>query len=156
MQISETSNTVLAELLQAHTGQELSITRQWRIATVLSGLFRERGITSLDELMPLLARPHDHKLVREVVEALLNNETYFFRDRAPFDLLAHQALPELSERRARTRRISIWSAGCSSGQETLSLAMLFAAHPERWAGWTIDIFGTDVSETAIETARKAC
>ena len=66
---------------------------------------------------------------QQVVEALLNNETYFFRDRAPFDLLAAHALPELAERRAKAKRLRIWSAGCSTGQEVYSLAMLFAERP---------------------------
>ena len=88
-----------------------------------------------------------------VVEALLNNETYFFRDRNPFDLLAAQVLPALAEKRAASRRISIWSAGCSTGQEAYSLAMLFAADPVRWSGWTIDILATDVSSSVIDRAR---
>jgi chemotaxis protein methyltransferase CheR len=88
-----------------------------------------------------------------VVEALLNNETYFFRDRAPFDLLQRHALPELAQRRANTKRIRIWSAGCSTGQEVYSLAMLFAEEPAKWAGWTLDILGTDVSTSCVERAR---
>ena len=92
-------------------------------------------------------------LSQQVVEALLNNETYFFRDRAPFDVLQRHALPELAERRAKAKRLRIWSAGCSTGQEAYSLAMLFAEEPEKWRGWTIDILGTDVSTGCIERAR---
>ena len=88
-----------------------------------------------------------------MVEALLNNETYFFRDRAPFDLLQRYALPELAKRRLKTKRLRIWSAGCSTGQEVYSLAMLFAEEPEKWFGWTIDILGTDVSTSCVERAR---
>ena len=89
-----------------------------------------------------------------VVEALLNNETYFFRDRAPFDVLQRHALPELAQRRAKSKRLRIWSAGCSTGQEAYSLAMLFAEEPEKWRGWTIDILGTDVSTGCIDRARN--
>jgi chemotaxis protein methyltransferase CheR len=85
--------------------------------------------------------------------ALLNNETYFFRDRSPFDLIARHALPALAERRKGQRRLRIWSAGCSTGQEVYSLAMLFAEAPQQWAGWTIDILGTDVSTACIDRAR---
>jgi chemotaxis protein methyltransferase CheR len=92
-------------------------------------------------------------LATQVVEALLNNETYFFRDRAPFDLLARHALPELAKRREKTKRIRIWSAGCSTGQEVYSLAMLFAEEPAAWHGWTVDILGSDVSSTCIDRAR---
>jgi chemotaxis protein methyltransferase CheR len=62
--------------------------------------------------------------------------------------------PELREKRAGTRRISIWCAGCSTGQEAQSIAMLFANEPERWRGWTIEILGTDISERAVAAARS--
>ena len=129
------------------------MSRRWRIETALSSLLRERGISTLDELITILVMGREPSLSQQVVEALLNNETYFFRDRAPFDLLARYALPELHARRAKNRRIRIWSAGCSTGQEVYSLSMLFADEPEKWAGWTVDILGTDVSNTCIDRAR---
>jgi chemotaxis protein methyltransferase CheR len=92
-------------------------------------------------------------LSQRVVEALLNNETYFFRDRNPFDQLAQTALPDLAGRRHDSKRLRIWSAGCSTGQEIYSLAMLFAGDPVRWHGWTIDLLGSDVSETVVDRAR---
>jgi chemotaxis protein methyltransferase CheR len=87
---------------------------------------------------------------------LLNNETYFYRDRAMFDLIGQRILPELAKRRAATRRLSIWSVGCSTGQELLSIAMMLAEQEPRWHGWTFDLLGTDVSESVIEMARKGC
>jgi chemotaxis protein methyltransferase CheR len=92
-------------------------------------------------------------LSNRVVEALLNNETYFFRDRTPFDTLSRNALPALAVKRASKKRLRIWSAGCSTGQEAYSLAMLFADEPDKWQGWTIDILGTDVSNCVIDRAR---
>ena len=154
MEVSDSSSRILAGLLEARTGQQLTMSRRWRIETALSSLLRERGISSLDELITILVMEKEPGLASRVVEALLNNETYFFRDRTPFDLLATQALPALAKRRASSRRIRIWSAGCSTGQEAYSLAMLFAEDPTRWAGWTIDILGTDVSQGAIERARS--
>jgi chemotaxis protein methyltransferase CheR len=120
----------------------------------LSALLRERRIASLDELITILVMGKEPSLSQQVVEALLNNETYFFRDRAPFDLLARHALPELAQKRHNTKRLKIWSAGCATGQETYSLAMLFAEDPEKWRGWTIDILGTDVSTSCIDRARR--
>jgi chemotaxis protein methyltransferase CheR len=102
----------------------------------------------------MLAESREAGLAQDVVEALLNNETYFFRDRLMFDILAREVLPDLAAKRASTRRLSIWSAGCSTGQEALSLAMLFADEPERWAGWKVDILGTDISGKAIAGARR--
>jgi chemotaxis protein methyltransferase CheR len=114
---------------------------------------RERGIATLDELITILVMGKEPNLSQMVVEALLNNETYFFRDRAPFDLLQRYALPELAQRRHKSKRLRIWSAGCSTGQEVYSLAMLFAEEPQKWLGWTIDILGTDVSTSCIDRAR---
>ncbi|HEY8434557.1 MAG TPA: protein-glutamate O-methyltransferase CheR [Sphingomicrobium sp.] len=129
------------------------MSRRWRIETALSSLLRERGIATLDELITILVMGKEPSLSQMVVEALLNNETYFFRDRAPFDVLQRFALPELAQRRAKSKRLRIWSAGCSTGQETYSLAMLFAEEPQKWHGWTIDILGTDVSMACIDRAR---
>jgi chemotaxis protein methyltransferase CheR len=153
VQISDSSIRILASLLEARTGQQLTMCRRWRVETALSSLLRERGIATLDELITILVMGREPNLSQQVVEALLNNETYFFRDRAPFDLLARHALPELAQRRRSSRRIRIWSAGCSTGQEVYSLAMLFAEEPERWLGWTIDILGTDVSNHCVDRAR---
>ena len=154
MQISDSSTRILAGLLEARTGQQLTMSRRWRIETALSSLLRERGIATLDELITILVMGREPNLSQQVVEALLNNETYFFRDRAPFDLLQRYALPELAKRRAKTRRIRIWSAGCSTGQEVYSLAMMFAENPQDWLGWTVDILGTDVSTACVDRARS--
>jgi chemotaxis protein methyltransferase CheR len=153
VQISDSSSRILAGLLEARTGQQLTMSRRWRIETAVSSLLRERGIATLDELITILVMGKEPNLSQQVVEALLNNETYFFRDRSPFDLLARHALPELAQRRAKSKRLRIWSAGCSTGQETYSLAMLFAEEPAKWAGWTIDILGTDVSTACVDRAR---
>jgi chemotaxis protein methyltransferase CheR len=154
MEISDSSSRILAGLLEARTGQQLTMNRRWRLETALSALMRERRIASIDELITILVMGKEPSLAGQVVEALLNNETYFVRDRSPFDLLARSALPALQQRRAATKRIKIWSAGCSTGQEVYSLAMMFAEEPQKWAGWTIDILGTDVSDSAVLRARS--
>lgn len=155
MEVSDATSRILADLLEARTGQQLAPSRRWRIGSALSGLYREEGLTGPDELIARLTRAHETSLARRVVEALLNNETYFFRDRAMFDQLSDQVLPDLARRRGSTRRLSIWSVGCSTGQEALSLAMLLLEDP-RWRNWTVEILGTDVSETVVETARTGC
>jgi chemotaxis protein methyltransferase CheR len=153
VQISDSSSRILAGLLEARTGQQLTMSRRWRIETALSALLRERGIGTLDELITILVMGKEPSLSQKVVEALLNNETYFFRDRAPFDVLQRHALVELAQRRAKSKRLRIWSAGCSTGQEVYSLSMLFAEEAEKWRGWTIDILGTDVSTGCVDRAR---
>jgi chemotaxis protein methyltransferase CheR len=158
MEVSEASHQIIADLLAARTGQHLSESRRWRVNSALGGIFRELGISNVDQLVCLLAAPPPsmagRDLAQDVVEALLNNETYFFRDKPTFDQLPAEILPELADRRRHSRRLSIWSAGCSTGQEVYSLAMMFADQPERWQGWSIDILGTDVSHRAVATARS--
>ncbi len=156
MEVNPKSSSILASLLEAKTGQELPPSRQWRIGTALSGVLREAGLASLDELIASLTVSHETALSRKVIEALLNNETYFFRDKTVFDQLSQRILPQLAERRRTSRTLSIWSAGCSTGQEALSLAIMLTEQESRWAGWTIDIVGTDVSRAVIEVARRGC
>ncbi len=158
MEASEASHQIIAELLAARTGQHLTESRRWRVNSALGGIFREHGISNVDQLVCLLAAPprgpESPDLAQEVVEALLNNETYFYRDKPTFDQLPTEILPELAKRRQGSKRLSIWSAGCSTGQEVYSLGMLFADQAEQWRGWTIDILGTDVSHRAINAARS--
>jgi chemotaxis protein methyltransferase CheR len=154
MSVSDASSRILAGLLEARTGQQLTMSRRWRIETALQPLMRERGIGSLDGLVAALVARSEESLADSVVEALLNNETFFFRDRQAFELLLGPALQRLATARRRERRLAIWCAGCSTGQEAYSIAMHFAEQKARWSGWTIDIVGTDVSRSAVEQAKS--
>lgn len=161
METSEASFQIIADLLLARTGQQLTQSRKWRLVSALSGIFREHDISNIDQLVCLLGTPSKGApdsadgLANDIVEALLNNETSFFRDKPTFDQIPEQILPELRNRRAHLRRLSIWCAGCSTGQEVHSLAMLFDEQRDLWAGWTIEILGTDISEKAVKIARNA-
>ncbi|ABC64341.1 CheR family methyltransferase [Erythrobacter litoralis] len=148
------SHQIIADLLRARTGQHLGPDRMWRISGALSGVFRRHAISNVDQLVCLLADSTSGDLADETVEALLNNETYFFRDRQSFDAVAEQALPRLRELRADEKRLRVWSAGCSSGQELYSIAMLLRSQGERWRGWSFDLLGTDVSQRIVSQARK--
>lgn len=154
MKVSDASSRILAALLESRTGQQLTTSRRWRLETALKPLMHARGLDSLDRLIIAIASGGDALLAEEVVEALLNNETFFYRDRSVFDVLLNGALPRLQRAREGTKKLSIWCAGCSSGQEVYSLAMSFAEARARWQGWQIDILGTDVSKSAIERARQ--
>ena len=145
---------IVAGLLESRTGQKLTADRAWRVGTALSGVMRKYELASLEALVERLGTPGYASLAQQVVEALLNNETYFFRDRAMFDQLPETILPELKARRAATRRLAIWSVGCSTGQEAYSLAMTFAAQQEMWRDWTIDILATDVAPSVVAAARE--
>ena len=145
---------IVAGLLETRTGQKLTADRAWRVGTALSGVMRRYELGSLEQLVERLGTPGYASLAQQVVEALLNNETYFFRDRTMFDQLPDKVLPQLRAQRAATRRLSIWSVGCSTGQEAYSLAMTIAEQGPLWRDWTIDILGTDVAPSVVNAARE--
>ncbi|HET8612434.1 MAG TPA: protein-glutamate O-methyltransferase CheR [Sphingomonas sp.] len=151
MEISDTAVRALAGLLEARTGQQLAVSRRWRLETALRPLMQVRGIEDVNALAARLGG--DRMLADAVVEALLNHETFFFRDCATFQTLDALGLERLRQARP-LRRLRIWSAGCSMGQEAYTIAMMIADRPERWGGWTVEILGTDVSAHAIERARS--
>ena len=125
----------------------------WRVETSLRPIVRELGLASLDALVERVVYGKDSKLATRVVEALLNNESSFFRDPAVFDLLNRDGLDRLRALRSDIGRLRIWSAGCSTGQEAYSLAMMIREDEERWRGWHIDIAATDISGATIAAAR---
>lgn len=144
----------LAELLRKHSGQQLMANRHWRVDMALKPILRSHSIPDLNMLGELLAGDSDADLARECVEAMINNETCFYRDQANFALLTGPVLDSLREKRGQTKRLRIWSAACSTGQEPYSLAMYFASNPEKWAGWNIHIHATDLSTSALTQARN--
>lgn len=147
--VSAAAARVLTALLEARTGQQLAQARSWRIDTALKPLMRERGIETLDALVGLLVKGRDAGIADAIVDALLNQETSFFREAAVFDLVVEAAAAvEAAGRRAR-----IWCAGCSTGQEPLSLAMLFAERAEDTGAPMPDIVATDISDAALMRAR---
>lgn len=95
--------------------------------------------------------PHLH---RAIAEAMTVNETSFFRDLKPFEMLRERILPRLIEQRREERRLRIWSAASSTGQEAYSLAMLIAEHFPALAGWDVKIIGTDISRYVIGYAQQ--
>lgn len=144
---------ILSGLLEARTGQVLSESRAWRMETVLKPVMRTHGIVDMDELAGRLLAHRDARLEDAVVNALLNNESSFFRDLQIFDMIDRHILPRIqAERKERTLRI--WSAGCSTGQEAYSIAIKLRNDMARWRGWNVEILATDISTAAIEQARS--
>lgn len=154
MEVSPRAAVAIARLFEQATGQTFSQDRFWRIGTTLTPFCRARGIESFDDLARILERSADRELSLDMIDTLLNNETSFFRDAGVFGVIDQQILPQIAERRQQERRIRIWSAACSTGQEAYSLAMIFAEQAERWAGWRIEITGSDISRSAVQQARN--
>jgi chemotaxis protein methyltransferase CheR len=143
----------LSSLLEKHTGQTLMANRHWRIDMALKPLMRQNSIPDLDTLLMLINGNADPGLTSACVEAMINNETCFFRDQANFALLTGPVLDSLRDHRKATKKLRIWSAACSTGQEPYSLAMAFSENAEKWRGWSIQIYATDVSASALGQAR---
>ncbi|WP_174280022.1 CheR family methyltransferase [Sphingomonas bacterium] len=138
------AHAVFATLLEARTGQSLGSNRAWRLETALRPLLRDCGLDTPDALALDLLDGRHPGLAERVVEALLNQETSFFRDPAVLTMAA-EAIGT-----ARTPRQRIWCAGCSTGQEPLSLAILFAERGRE----VPEIVATDWSEVAIARGRS--
>lgn len=152
MEMTPLAARSLAGLFEQMTGQQLASTRRWRIETVLQPVMRKHDISSLDMLAGLASQPGS-ALREDVVEALLNNETSFYRDLPVFKLIADEMLPAIVAARPQ-KKLRIWSAGCSTGQEAYSLAFIFSNQNGRWEDWQIEIVGTDISPLAIAQARN--
>lgn len=154
MELSPFAVRVFRELLETGTGQQLAENRLWRVETALKPLLQAKAIESTERLAMMVAGGRDPSLRTAVAEALLNHESFFFRDPPAFAQLTETIAGPLREARKAERRLRIWSAGCSTGQEVYSLAISFAEQPELWSGWAIEIIGTDVSKAAIGRARS--
>ncbi len=96
--------------------------------------------------MAILQKGQNLKLAKDVIEAMTINETFFFRDKAPFDQFRNVMLPKLMASRQNEKRIRIWSAAASTGQEAYSLAMIVGRVRRKMPGWKIEIIGTDLSD----------
>ena len=122
--------------------------KEYLVEARLTPLAAARGL-GLEEYVARLAFDAEER--RKVIDALTINETSWFRDHTPYQAFAEAMLPELLERRRLTRRLRIWSAACSSGQEAYSIAMLLDQHLP--AEWTYEIVATDVSTAMLERVR---
>jgi chemotaxis protein methyltransferase CheR len=112
------------------------------------------GASNLREFVHLLRTNRPIHLHRAVAEAMTVNETSFYRDVKTFDLLRTKILPELIERKRTERRLRIWSAASSTGQEAYSVGMLLLEHLPETAYWDIQILGTDISQRVVEYAQE--
>ena len=132
----------------------LDPSRDYLFETRLARLLRHQGMTQLEELVERLRECHNPELERAVAEAMTINETSFFRDLRPFELLRNELLPQIVKARQSTRTLRMWSAACSTGQETYSLAMLVRELNPALVGWNVQIEGTDLTCAMVERAKS--
>ena len=142
----------LRELVKTHSAIVIDAGKEYLAEARLAPLVSEQQCTSLQELLSRLRKQPFNGLHRKVLDAMTNNETWFFRDANPFHALTSLVIPELMKRRESERRIFIWSAACSSGQEPYSVAMTIREN-FTVPGWSFSILGTDFCTTVLERAR---
>ena len=143
----------LRKLLRRHSGLVLSADKQYLVESRLLPLARKVGVASLSELVVRLKGPAAEPLIADVVDAMTTNETFFFRDRIPFEHFRETMLPALMTARAQKRQLRIWCAACSTGQEPYSLAMCLKQMEQEIAGWRVEILASDLSNEVLEKAR---
>lgn len=143
----------LRAFLKTRSGLALSAEKRYLVESRLGPVCRRHNLATLHDLVTALKTSRDASMERAVIEAMTTNETFFFRDRIPFDLFRDVLLPEAMTRRAAQRRIRIWCAAASTGQEPYSLAMLIHDAAPRLAGWQVEIVATDLSTEVLEKAR---
>jgi len=156
MPISKSDFDYVSQLAYSQAALVIEPGKEYLVETRLGPLAEQAGFASLAEyIAQLRADSRINGVHHRAVEALTTNETFFFRDFHPFEALRRSILPEIIARRSTTRRLTIWSAACSSGQEPYTLAMLLREHfPELANGWQVSILATDLAPAVLAQARK--
>ena len=142
----------LRKLLKDHSGLDLSADKQYLIESRLLPLSRKAGLSGISELVQKM-KGGSTAIIAQVVEAMTTNETFFFRDKVPFDHFRDSIMPEILKARASRKSLRIWCAAGSTGQEPYSLAMCLKEMGAALAGWRVEILATDLSQEVIEKSK---
>lgn len=143
----------LAGMLKERSGLMLTPDKVYLLESRLTPLARKRGLDTLDALVQKLRARTDQTLVRDVTEAMTTNESFFFRDNTPFDLFKNHVMPAMEKARGTQKRLRIWCAAASTGQEPYSLAILLREQWHKYKDWRIEIVGTDICTQVLEKAK---
>ena len=155
MDITAEDIQVVSRLVDDLCGIVLDESKGYLIESRVSRVAEEAGCKTFSELYYKLRYAKDSALQNQIIDAITTNETLFFRDTSPFEAMRHKVLPELIDAKARTaypKRIRIWSAACSTGQEPYSVAMVLHELLGDVHAWDITITATDISDAAIAQA----
>ena len=144
----------LRKLLKERSGLTLSADKHYLVESRLLPVARKAGFAGLSELVQKLKGFTTEPLTTEVVEAMTTNETFFFRDKIPFEHFREFILPTLLDARGKHQRIRIWCAAASTGQEPYSLAMILKEMEHRLDGCRVEILATDISTEVLEKAKS--
>ena len=144
------------KFLHAQSGVLLEADKEYLVEARLTPVAHREGFASLADFIAQLRLQASKAFRMQVVEALVTNETQFFRDVHPFHALKTSILPELIEKRAAERRLNLWCAAASSGQEPYSVAMLLVEHFPALANWNVQLMASDISDALLERAQRGC
>jgi chemotaxis protein methyltransferase CheR len=145
---------LVRRILKEHSGLNLGADKQDMLEGKLRPLLREFSLPTLSHLVLAMMKPEAHHLRSRVAQAVTVQESYFFRDKVPFNYFVDVMLPKLMAKREKERRIRVWCAAAATGQEPYSLAMELAEADGKLLGWTVEIVATDFVEDALTKARK--
>lgn len=143
----------LRSYLKDRSGLALAPEKRYLVDSRLSPVCRTFGFKGVTEMVAKLRASRDLALEKAVVEAMTTNETFFFRDKTPFTLFSDVILPHMLSARAAKRKLRIWCAAASTGQEPYSLAMILDEARARLAGWQVEIIATDISTEVLDKAK---
>ncbi len=144
----------LRKCLKDRSGLVLSGDKQYLVESRLLPVARRAGLGGLGELVSMLKRGNADALMTTVVEAMMTNESLFFRDKTPFEHFRTAVMPALTAARRSSRTLRIWCAAASTGQEPYSLAMALKEMARDLSGWRIELLATDISNEVLEKARQ--
>lgn len=146
---------LLRDLLKQVSGLNLTDNKMYLVETRLQSVAKAYGVQSLDALVDLLKGPKSQRVRVDIAEAMATPETFFFRDKKPFDLLEKHIIPDVIAQKGNSKRLRIWSAACSSGQEPYSIAMIVdGLKSTLLSGWDVDIIATDFSQKILKRASE--
>jgi chemotaxis protein methyltransferase CheR len=155
MGCSDSDYAYLRELVLAQSANLIDPSRNALFDTRLTPIARLAGASNLGDFISILKAGRPAHLHRAVAEAMTVNETSFFRDMQTFEMLRGVILPSLMQEKRTERRLRIWSAASSTGQEAYSLAMLIVENFPELAQWDVKIVGTDISRQVVDYAQRA-
>ena len=157
VQVTREDIQFVAQLVDQLCGVMLDETKGYLVESRLGQLAREHGCASYRDLCLRARATNDRALQQKIIDAITTQETLFFRDSSPFDVLQNKILPELIDACAKNngpKRLRFWSAACSTGQEPYSLAMVLRETIPNVASWNLSILATDISDAAIAQASR--
>ncbi|MCB9982391.1 MAG: protein-glutamate O-methyltransferase CheR [Rhodospirillales bacterium] len=145
---------IYKDLLKEKSGLVLSQDKSYLLESRLNPVAKKWGYDSLDAMTMAIHGVPDKELIRDIVEAMTTNETSFFRDSRPFDIFKETVLTYMKSARNTRRRVRIWCAAASSGQEPYTIAMLLKEAAADFPGWSFEIVATDISHDILTQARE--